>query len=90
MSTIAAPAEIRPERTGTAPTRRLLLAAMLAVVVVGTGLLAHLGCERMRDAAPLGSTDSSGRTVTGYSWSVRPTGFTVRYDDGGTTTRLLW
>ncbi len=90
MSTITASAPTRPLSTGTAPARRLIVAAVLAIVVTGTGLLAQLGCDRMREIAPLGSTDSSGRTVTGYSWSVRPTGFTVRYDDGGSTTHLWW
>jgi hypothetical protein len=88
MSTITAPAPTGLPRP--APVRRLFVAALLAVILGGAGVLAQLGCERMRESAPLGSTDSVGRTVTGYSWSVRPTGFTVRYDDGGSTTHLWW
>ena len=89
MSTITAPAPTGLLRRPAA-VRRLFVAALLAVVVGSAGVLAQLGCERMRESAPLGSTDSVGRTVTGYSWSVRPTGFTVRYDDGGSTTHLWW
>ena len=53
-------------------------------------LLARTGCERMIQAAPAGSIDSHGRVVAGYGWSLDPVGFTVRYRDGGSTTRLWW
>ncbi len=90
MSTITRPTATVSNRSRTTSVGRLLVALVLVVIVAGTGALAHLGSERMRDVAPLGSSDSHGHTVTGYGWSIRPTGFTVRYDDGSSLTRLWW
>jgi len=46
MSTITAPAPTGLPRP--APVRRLFVAALLAVILGGAGVLAQLGCERMR------------------------------------------
>ncbi len=70
--------------------RRALVGMLLAAIVFGTALIAQLGCEQLRAAAPIGSSDAYGRVVTGYSWSLSPIGFTVRYDDGSSATRLWW
>ncbi len=77
-----------PARTGR--SRRLLVGMLLTMIVCGTVLFAQLGCERMRAAEPLGEADATGRIVTGYGWSLRPLGFTVRYVDGPASTRLWW
>ena len=74
----------------TANRRRALVGVILAVIVLGTALFAQLGCERMREVAPLGSVDTYGRVVSGYSWSIGPIGFTVRYSDGTSATHLWW
>jgi len=73
-----------------ASTRRIALWLAALTVVLGAWTVGSLGCERMRTAAPLGSGDTQVRTVTGYGWSLRPTGFTVRYSDGSSLTRLWW
>lgn len=90
MSTITAPSTAPMATPRTAPVRRLLVGVLLALLVAGTALAAHLGTERMREVAPVGSVDSSGRTVTGHSWSISPIGFSVRYDDGSSATHLWW
>jgi hypothetical protein len=90
MSTITAAATAPIHAPRSASVRRLLVGVLLALIVVGTALAAHLGCERMQEAAPLGSVDSHGRTVTGHSWSISPIGFSVRYDDGTSATHLWW
>jgi hypothetical protein len=89
MPTITAPASA-PARAPRVTVSRLLVGLLLALIVVGTALFTRLGCERMRDVAPKGSVDSSGRTVTGHSWSLSPIGFSVRYNDGTSETRLWW
>lgn len=70
--------------------RRIACWTLVAVALLGAMLLARTGCERMIQAAPAGSIDSHGRVVAGYGWSLDPVGFTVRYRDGGSTTRLWW
>lgn len=88
-----APSLSEPPRnpSGRTPSiRRMIVGLTLAVIIAGTALLARVGCERMREVAPLGSADSFGRTVVGHGWSVDPIGFTVRYDDGTSSTQLWW
>jgi hypothetical protein len=63
---------------------------LLAMIVAGSVLVAHLGCERMRSTEPVGVADASGRVVAGYGWSLHPLGFMVRYDDGAVDSRLWW
>lgn len=81
-----------PTRTlaRTGRSRRLLVGMLLTMIICGTVLFAQLGCERMRAAEPLGEADATGRVVTGYGWSLRPLGFTVRYVGGAASTRLWW
>jgi hypothetical protein len=90
MSTITASSTAPMPTPHPARVRRLLVGILLALIVAGTAFAAHLGCERMREVAPVGSVDSSGRTVTGHSWSISPIGFSVRYDDGTSATHLWW
>jgi hypothetical protein len=90
MSTITAPTTRPPAPRRSSSVRRGLLVVVLAVVVGLTALLAQLGCQRMREVAPIGATDGHGRTVTGHTWSLHPAGFTVRYDDGTAFTQLWW
>jgi hypothetical protein len=80
----AAPVRLRPS------SRRIGFWLAALMVVLGAGALGFSGCERMRAAAPLGSSDAQGRVVRGYGWSLRPAGFTVRYSDGTALSRLWW
>ena len=99
--TIAAAAPTGPAPNGPGPTgpartsargrgRRVLVGLLLVMIVAGSVLIAHLGCERMRVTEPVGMADASGRVVAGYGWSLHPLGFTVRYVDGAADTRLWW
>lgn len=79
-----APARVRPT------SRRIALWLAALIVVLVAGAIGFWGCERMRAAAPLGSRDAQGRVVRGYGWSLRPAGFTVRYSDSTSDSRLWW